>query len=191
MTRDRTKVLGAWIFLLLLAVMGLSIGNAQNMRLEVERQFRSLPEEGEVGAYIKRLRRYLMTKAEARLPVDELLAEYETNRFAAEARYESTPKGTCARLYGLGKCQRVDVIAVVDDMGRDSDGHPYLSLRSAIAKGLRAEFTPDTEPAELADLRLGQTLMVRCEPVYDGRLRLINCLLAPDPASFEPSVESY
>jgi hypothetical protein len=176
-TKNRAKAFSAWTLPLLLAVMALSIGNTEVLRNEAETQSRPL-EGDEIKSYVERLQRDIRTPSETTQYIDELLAEYRTNQFAAKARYESTAEDACSSFVSKGRCKRVDVIALVDHRWRDASGQTVLSLLTKQGETISAEFASGTTAADLRDAHSGRKVVVRCESTYvQGHLRLSGCLL--------------
>lgn len=110
--------------------------------------------------------------------VDELIAAYEANVFAAEQRYG---RGDC-RTGGFydDTCKRVEVQGVVQSLGRDNGGAAYVILENPEAtRRLAADFTSDAE-VDLVPLQRGELVGVWCLGERDGAkpLRLASCVRA-------------
>lgn len=118
----------------------------------------------------------------ASLPIDDLLAEYRENEFAAAAKYENVEGLRLPCIVGdhSDDCRVVEVTGTIRDMRRDDDGTAIVRL------GTKDQFVDvearfgEAEHKSLQSLRRGQQVAVRCMVMYDSgkgkyALRLLRC----------------
>jgi hypothetical protein len=121
----------------------------------------------------------------ASLSIDDLLAEYRENEFAAAGKYEN-PEGLRLPCIGGDRddCRVVEVTGMIRDMGRDEHGVGVIRL------GTKDQFVDvearfgKAELESLQSLRRGQQVAVRCMVMYDSvkgkyALRLVRCGIPP------------
>lgn len=92
----------------------------------------------------------------------DLFAAYDANEIAAEQRFKNA---------------RVRVDGIIDDIGTDLLGTPYITLKASDFWSVQAMF-PRSAKSQLASLAKGRPQTVRCESVSKlGNVILRNCSL--------------
>lgn len=107
----------------------------------------------------------------ARVSVDDLVAAYRDNEFAAAARFEGQ---TSTQLNCItsptAACQLLEVTGLVDEFGRDDRGVPSLALVTSDGSTRVPARFPDVEVGALAMIQKKRTTTVLCVLVSGSRL---------------------
>jgi hypothetical protein len=182
-SKSRTTMLITWLCLALVLSMALGVGTAYDLRRKANDARTSIAGQASHIPHPSR-------SPAGPVSVDDLLAEYKDNQFAAAMKYETDdPYGCLDSVLGSEPCRRVEAFGIVDDLARDHLDVAYIRFATSRQyTTVQARFSGPGAERQLAEVRRGQRVSVQCRPLYDSRRELIltDCSIAPtQPATAE------